>query len=410
MGEAGIDLSERQEQAGVQFGSRLWYFAQAHCHFPSTFANNVQVMKACTGFALAGQAATLVFPWRLNTSRRLKTVDPDLWKAYAVKKNFEIAWCAFPYPFYRFQQSLYALTATIYALRRRASFVYTRSEWLAIMLSKVGVSITIELHDYNPNLPLRLLMKEAQRGRLLAVVCISQALAEKLVDFGFPGEAIVVAHDAVDPERFEPALGKDAARKILNLPLDPPIACYVGNLRYDRRGMETLLSGAATLSHVWFLVVGGESEDVAEYQAIANRRHLKNISFVGHVSNSATPAYLFAADVLLMPYTTDTPHHGWFSPMKMFEYLAAGRPIISSDFPVLHEVLVEDQNVLFVEPANADALVQAILRLLGDESLALKLSKQGIQTAAQYTWRMRQEKILAFMHGRLKVINVRQPT
>src|SRR6266571_4521990 len=115
MGEAGIVLSERQEQGEVQPGIRLWYFAQAHCHFPSTFANNVQVMKACTGFGLVGQAATLVFPRRLNTSRRLKAIDTDLWKAYAVGKNFDIAWCAFPYPFYRLQQSLYALTATVYA-------------------------------------------------------------------------------------------------------------------------------------------------------------------------------------------------------------------------------------------------------------------------------------------------------
>lgn len=385
---------------------RLWYFTQAHAHFPSTFANNVQAMKACSAFAQAGQPTTLVIPRRLDTPRRLRAVQGSLWDTYAVPRNFEIDWCWFPYPFYRLQQSLYAPLTSVYALFRRVRVAYTRSDWIAAFLCRLGIPTALELHDYIPSPALRLALREARVGQLVGLVCISQALADKMRGFGFPEEAIFVAHDGVDLERFEPRLDKLAARTELGLPPEMPVVCHVGHL-YAGRGVETLLACAARLPNVQFVIVGGNPEDIAKYQAQASCQEITNLQFVGQVLNSRIPTYLYAADVLAMPYTSGTPTHRYMSPMKMFEYLAAGRPIVAPDFPVLREVLMDRKNALLVEPANEEAFVAAVRRILVEETLAARLSLQAIQTARQYTWSERQRNILAFMAKRLTDLGFR---
>lgn len=110
-----------------------------------------------------------------------------------------------------------------------------------------------------------------------------------------------------------------------------------------------------------------------------------------------------AADVLLMPYQTrvsigvgehDTAQ--WMSPMKMFEYLASGVPIISSDLPVLREVLEHGRNALLVAPDRPDLWVAALDRLVADPELARRLGEAGhTDYLARHTWDNRASQLLA---------------
>src|SRR3972149_11521212 len=121
-----------------QSQERLWYFAEANSYFPSTFANNMQVMKMCAAFAAIGSKVTLVVPRRLATSRAIKQLKLSLWDYYAVPSNFEIAWLPFPYPFSALQRSLHALAVAVYAITHRIRSAYTRSEWVALALTQLG--------------------------------------------------------------------------------------------------------------------------------------------------------------------------------------------------------------------------------------------------------------------------------
>ena len=79
--------------------------------------------------------------------------------------------------------------------------------------------------------------------------------------------------------------------------------------------------------------------------------------------------------------------------MKLFEYMAAGRPIVASDLPAIREVLTDDVDALLVTPGDADALAAAIRRLAGDPGLGARLSRAALDLVPQYTWARRAERL-----------------
>jgi len=381
---------------------RIWYFAPAHKGFPSAVAPQVQVMKACDAFVLAGAPTTLVVPHRPETPRLLKAAGKDLWEFFAVTRELDIRWCRFAYPWTWAQQGLYGLNIAAYALRHGVRLAYTRSEWMALSLWASGMHVILELHDLIPNHALNFMLRQARAGRLLGIVCNSQAMANAVVDLGCPEPLALAAPNGVDLEHFEPRLDKAEARSLLGFSLDVPLACYAGNLHRDRPAIETLLDCAVQLPQVSFVFVGGRPEDVALCRRLADHRRLTNCRFVGSVPHGRLLPYLYAADVLLISYTHHTVSHRIMSPMKMFEYLATGRPIIASEFPVLREVLVDGTNALLVSPGSPLAFASALRRALDDPVLSQRLSEEAVITAKQHTWLGRQRRILEFMGVRLE--------
>lgn len=138
---------------------------------------------------------------------------------------------------------------------------------------------------------------------------------------------------------------------------------YCGHF-YVGRGIDELLSCAARMRTVLFLLVGGNEGDVKRVRAQTAGLGLNNVHLTGFLPNADLPPYLFAADVLAMPYNAQTGSALFMSPMKMFEYMAAGRPIVASNFQSVREVLREGENAILVEPGNADALHAGLLRSL----------------------------------------------
>jgi glycosyltransferase involved in cell wall biosynthesis len=143
-------------------------------------------------------------------------------------------------------------------------------------------------------------------------------------------------------------------------------------------------------------MVGGRAEDIGRLKSIAEGLNLlERVRFVGQVANRDVPAYLWAADVLAMPYTSRTPTVRYMSPLKMFEYMAAGRPIVATDFPVVREVLRDGQTALLVQPDSSQALREVLQRALSDPSLQQRLAGAAREAAKAYSWERRAQRILA---------------
>jgi glycosyltransferase involved in cell wall biosynthesis len=153
--------------------------------------------------------------------------------------------------------------------------------------------------------------------------------------------------------------------------------------------------------------VGGRPEDVSMWKQRAETESISNVTFTGFIPNRDLPLYQAAADILLMPYsrsimgssgTADSASVA--SPMKMFEYMAAGRAIVTADLPVIREVLNES-NVVFCKPGeigNSELIISnwrsEIEKLLGDEVRRVELGKRVREVVESYTWLARAERVL----------------
>jgi glycosyltransferase involved in cell wall biosynthesis len=208
-----------------------------------------------------------------------------------------------------------------------------------------------------------------------------------------------VAPDGVDLERFIPEKSEAEARRLVGLPQDVFLLCHCGHM-YPGRGAEELLEALVSLPNVMLELVGGSPEDIERV-----RRHAVDLGvegrvrFMGTVPNGKVPLYLWAADALLMPYTSRVPTQRSMSPLKMFEYMAARRPIVATDFPAIREVLRHRENAILVKPDSPAALKAGIQAVREDPRQAERLAAPARQDVEEYAWERRANKILEVLRG-----------
>jgi glycosyltransferase involved in cell wall biosynthesis len=125
------------------------------------------------------------------------------------------------------------------------------------------------------------------------------------------------------------------------------------------------------------------------------------VLFTGFVPNRDIPKWLYASDVLVMPYTRGTQSAEFMSPMKMFEYMAAGRPIVAPRYESTCEVLEHERNALLIPECSTRQLLQAIDRALNDRR-APDWAQQAKTDVCKYAWQDRAARILEFCRPRLR--------
>lgn len=366
---------------------RLLYLSISYV--PSRSASSVHAMKMCAALARQGHHVELVT--KDTPSRFEAGIDNDS-AFYGVDGDFTITKLARPA---RRGGGLVFLRA-VHRLLAEATdldLVYSRDLPAAWLAARQGHPVVFEAHGLPQGAIARFALRRLLAAReLKRLVFISEALrslwqAEGLVP---PGVDTLVAHDAADPmpELDSPILGSQALR-----------VGYVGHL-YGGRGVEIILEAARRLPEIEFHLVGGRERELAAWRA---EPVPDNIAFHGFVPPAELPALYRTFDVLLMPYQrsvavrsghSDTAR--WMSPMKMFEYMATGKAIVSSDLPVLREVLEDGVNALLVAPEDAAAWTQAIETLAHDDDLRRGLGQRAQSDFFEhYTWSARAVAVLA---------------
>lgn len=383
----------------------------APTEIPARRANTMQVMKMTQALAQIGHEVFLLAP---KTAQNLSSAGAGNWdelaRHYGLCVSFPVEWLpAWP----RLRRYDFSWRAVRWARRWQAELIYTRLPQAAALASQLGFPVILEIHD----LPQGVLGPQILRWFLSGpgarrLVVITQALLTDLqARFGLTADSplAVIAPDGVDLERYTGLPQPEAARRALAqgegaewraaLRAERFTAGYTGHL-YPGRGAEMLLALAARLPEMNFLVVGGEPGDVERLRQYALSARLNNLVLTGFVPNAELPRYQAACDVLLMPYQRQVAASSggdiarYLSPMKLFEYLACGRPIISSDLPVLQEVL-NPENAILLPGDDPDAWAAALQRLAADPGLRQRLADRAQQDARQYTWEARARKILA---------------
>ncbi len=175
---------------------------------------------------------------------------------------------------------------------------------------------------------------------------------------------------------------------------------YAGQL-YSWKGVDVLLRAVARLPDVTLSVLGGLSTrdgtdpDLARCRALAERLGIGGrVTFHGFVPHARVRGRLEGAAAGVVPLPDRLMSRYFTSPLKVFDYMAAGVPIVASDLPALREVLTDEENALLVTPDEPDGLARAIERLLGDPALADRLRRRAFADVAAYTWDRRAERII----------------
>jgi len=366
----------------------------APTHLPARRANTLQVMKMAQALACLGHDVRVAAPGAPGTAVPWEEIA-DL---YGLQTRFPVEWLPAAPALRRYD---YGWRAVTWARRNRADVLYTRLPQAAAIASTLGVPTILETHDLPASRTGAWLFRRFLRGsggrRLVA---ITQALASDLAEgLGAPPPPFtIVAPDGVDLQRYEGLPPPAQARGQLGMAPERFTAGYTGHL-YAGRGVELILEMAARLPEMGFLLAGGEPADVERLRLKLNTRNLENVTLLEFVPNAALPRYHAACDAFLMPYQRRVAASSggdiarYLSPMKLFEYMACGRPILSSDLPVFGEVL-SSQNAILLPPEDVQAWVDALASLRLDPGRCALLGVQARQDAGRYTWERRAEMIL----------------
>ncbi len=350
---------------------------------PSDTANSIQVMKVCQAFMQLGHNVTLLVPG--NQSPNMD--NQQLLEHYGLEKLFPILWL----PLHN--RHLFPWKAVWRARRLGVDLIYAWPLQSAVLGLVVGIPAILELHDFPAGRvgPLWLWLFRILPGRK-RLLPITGALRRLL---RLPEGQTVIAPDGVDLERYASLPEPEPARRRLGLPAAPTVLC-TGHL-YEGRGTDLFLGLAKKFPQASFVWVGGRPVDVEDWRQRA--AGMVNVTFTGFVPNERIPLYQSAADVLLMPYqrTVATSSGGntaeICSPMKMFEYMAAGRAILSSDLPVLHEVM-DGNMAIFCPTEDARAWESTLGELLNDKNWRKALGQHARLAVEQYSWVNRAQRVL----------------
>ena len=242
--------------------------------------------------------------------------------------------------------------------------------------------------------------RTAREAACLGLILHSHYAADAYRRAGVAEEKLLVAHNGANPRLLDGELDRAEARARLGLPPARPIALYAGRLN-EKKGLDQILALAALRPEPLFVLVGAEGQEAVA----AGAADLANVRVVPWQAPAALPAWLFAADILLIP-PSRAPLERFRNcvlPLKLFSYLAAGRPILAPEAPDTAELLSDGVNALLVPPGTPGAAAAALDRLLGDAALAGRLGAAARETARALTWDRRAEKIQAFLEERLAV-------
>jgi glycosyltransferase involved in cell wall biosynthesis len=392
--------------------SHVVYLSSAR--LPTEKAHGFQIMKMCEGIAALGHEVDLFHPQRHQTDSSLVGMDPFTY--YGVAPTFRVSTLPnvdvirygkrLPDIPFRLVFAAHAMGWAAMAARRtarmRPDLVYTRDVPLAYWASRSGCPCAFEAHLSPTVRTTPLIRGFSKRASTRAVFALTSYTANDLRAAGVPGHKLEVLPDAADLAAFAGAPAKEDARRQLDLPADRPIIGYIGRFHTmgKEKGITDLIRAMADPElrrlDPLLLCVGGPMDPVNEYIALGGSLGVPTsaLRFVDRVATPTVPTWVAALDVGTMPYPNTEHYATAMSPLKLFEYMAAGLPIVATDLPSVREVLTDGENGYLVPAAAPASLAATLTRVLTDTAGAQAVAARARHDAVHYTWERRAQRAL----------------
>lgn len=365
---------------------KLLYFA--NIRIPTEKAHGVQIMKMCEAWRMRKQEIELVVPRRHNQLR----VSP--FDYYGITDNFPITrlWCVDALSgFLLYKPWAYLLEAFTFGcaarwwLRKKTDVQIVTREWWLLLFFPKKFLVTLELHTLPKNS--RWFMRALNRAA--QIVVITHALKKELIIQSVHSEKITVIPDAVDVDQFIIAEDKITVRNKVQIPQQEIVVLYSGHL-YEWKGVDTILRAAQKLPHFLFIFVGGTSEELVNFKKKISVLSIQNIEVRGQKPYPEIPLYLRAADVVVIPNSANSDIGSRYtSPLKLFEYMASGTPIVAAEVPAIKEI-VSTNEVCFFKPDDPTDLANMLTKVIQEKQMAQARAEAArALVVARYTWTAR---------------------
>ena len=360
----------------------------ANSKFPFGYANSVNVFRMTTAFAKAGyQIRLIAFRSRLMLGQNVLRITCRRYGDNPQIKSHFLWW-----PFSKGSEIFITLFSSLYLIfSNRKKIIFTRVKYTAYLSAFLKYQTIYECHAPPKSILQIIIDKFLIKSKMVKFIVISSGLKSQFQSMNIDTKKMIIAHDGgrmlfspPHPDNF-----KKPCRQI----------GYIGSL-YKGRGLEIILKLAKIMQNYNFHVIG-------DLDAISHHPTppIDNIYYYDTMTPNQAEHVTNLFDALLMPYQSEvkirnnTDTSRWMSPMKMFEYMLSGVPIISSDLPALREILINEVDSLMVEPNNLQKWKNALERF-NDNQLRYKLASNAYKKASsQFTWDIRLKIILSALNS-----------
>jgi glycosyltransferase involved in cell wall biosynthesis len=344
-------------------------------------------MKMCEEFARADAAVELIVPTRHGP-------QGDPFAHYGIEKNFLLRRLATTDISGKSERITFAyyidLLSFLFSLflRRFPSdgIVYTRDYQVALVVR--AKHIMLEVHS----IPSRSKTFLRALRRVEKFIAITKGVKDALIARGVPAERILVAPDAVDLTEFTVQPSRDVWREYA---VDPQkkVVLYTGHF-YEWKGAETLAEAAQFLPDSEVVLMGGVARELADFQKTYTAN---NVYIIGFQPREKMPVLLKSADVLVLPNSGKAKISALYtSPLKLFQYMASGTPIVASDLPSIREIL-DDSSAYWFTPDDEHSLARQIEHVLSHPDEARSKAVRAREEVKKYTWNARACAILGHL-------------
>jgi len=367
--------------------------------FPTEKAHGLATVKLCEALSNLGHEVEIIAPslWRKKKE--------GVFDYYDVKKNFKIfniftidlmpfrlpEKLAFLVQIFSFSKS--ALLYSLVKYRGQKNVIFFSHDYIPLyFLTFISKNIFYDVHHFpGKNFMYRRVMKKSF-GFAVQTKWKLKALEQ---EWKIHSDKMIYWPNGTDV--FEMGISKNEARKSLDLPKERKMVLYTGQL-FGWKGVDTLIRAVDIINEdADVYIVGGSSEDVKTVRKNIPQSNNERIKFISFQPHNTIPLWLRSADILVLPNTAKQKVSLYYtSPMKLFEYMASGTPIVASNIPSITEIL-DSESAFLAEPDNPSSFGNAINDALSDYKIAEKKASRAEEEVKKYTWESRARKISDFI-------------
>lgn len=288
----------------------------------------------------------------------------------------------------------FSIVSSLYLLFHMPRILFSREPFPLLFFTLLPVTTVYEMHDFPESH--HWFHKFLCRRVDFVIITNAWAYEQCVTRFRIPKAKMLVAPNGYDESIFVRDLDTASIKKEYGIPSDRPVVLYSGNL-LEWKGVHILLEASKNFPDALFVIVGGSTES---QEALKKKFSGQNIMWVSHVLQREVVRYLHMADILVLPNIPSIQHSEFAtSPIKLFEYMAMGKPILASDLPSIRSI-VSDNEVTFFVAGDVLDLTEKISHIILHTDEYAKKADHASQFVTAFTWDNRAKQIINFIYSK----------